>query len=150
MSEDAGEKTEAPTARRRQEARDQGNIARSTDLTSAVLLLGTEAYQRRRIKEAMTANYSGDGYTQHDLSEMTLAEVVDDARALSLFASERLIWAVNAEAAMPRSQLAATLGSSSVQRWNGRPASNNLCAWSKVCSSVRGTPSGPRGTPSTP
>ncbi|HEY1685837.1 MAG TPA: EscU/YscU/HrcU family type III secretion system export apparatus switch protein, partial [Tepidisphaeraceae bacterium] len=40
MSEDAGDKTEAPTARRRQEARDQGNIARSSDLTSAALLLG--------------------------------------------------------------------------------------------------------------
>ena len=40
MSEDAGDKTEVPTAKRRQEARDQGNIARSHDLTSAVLLLG--------------------------------------------------------------------------------------------------------------
>ena len=40
MSENAGDKTEAPTARRRQEARDQGNIARSTDLTAASLLLG--------------------------------------------------------------------------------------------------------------
>jgi flagellar biosynthetic protein FlhB len=41
MAEDsAGDKTEAPTARRRQEAREQGNIARSPDLTAAVLLLG--------------------------------------------------------------------------------------------------------------
>lgn len=40
MSEDAGEKTEAPTARRRNEAREQGNIARSADLTAATLLLG--------------------------------------------------------------------------------------------------------------
>jgi flagellar biosynthetic protein FlhB len=35
-----GDKTEAPTARRRQEAREQGNIARSPDLTAAVLLIG--------------------------------------------------------------------------------------------------------------
>ena len=41
MAEDMGDKTEAPTPRRRQEAREQGNIARSQDLTSAVLLLGT-------------------------------------------------------------------------------------------------------------
>lgn len=41
MAEDAGDKTEAPTARRRQEAREQGNIARSPDLTAAVLLIGT-------------------------------------------------------------------------------------------------------------
>jgi flagellar biosynthetic protein FlhB len=40
MAEDMGDKTEAPTPRRRQEAREQGNVARSQDLTSAVLLLG--------------------------------------------------------------------------------------------------------------
>ncbi len=40
MAEDNGDKTEAPTARRRQEAREEGNIARSPDLTAAVLLLG--------------------------------------------------------------------------------------------------------------
>lgn len=41
MAEDFGDKTEAPTPRRLQEAREQGNIARSPDLTAAVLLLGT-------------------------------------------------------------------------------------------------------------
>ena len=40
MAESAGDKTEAPTPRRRTEARQQGNIARSHDLTSSVLLLG--------------------------------------------------------------------------------------------------------------
>jgi flagellar biosynthetic protein FlhB len=40
MAEDLGDKTEAPTARRRAEAREQGNIARSPDLTAAVLLIG--------------------------------------------------------------------------------------------------------------
>lgn len=40
MAEDKGDKTEAPTPRRRQEARDQGNIARSADLTAAMLLVG--------------------------------------------------------------------------------------------------------------
>ena len=39
--DDNGDKTEAPTPRRRQEARDQGNIARSPDLTSSVLLVGS-------------------------------------------------------------------------------------------------------------
>jgi flagellar biosynthetic protein FlhB len=41
MAENDGDKTEAPTPRRRQEARDQGQIARSQDLTAAVLLLTT-------------------------------------------------------------------------------------------------------------
>src|SRR3954470_22713098 len=40
MSEEFGEKTEAPTPRRRQEAREQGQIARSQDLSSAALLVG--------------------------------------------------------------------------------------------------------------
>src|SRR5690242_18601314 len=40
MAEDQGDKTEAPTPRRRQEAREQGNIARSQDLTAAALIIG--------------------------------------------------------------------------------------------------------------
>jgi flagellar biosynthesis protein FlhB len=40
MAESSGDKTEPPTARRRLEARQQGNIARSNDLTSAMLLIG--------------------------------------------------------------------------------------------------------------
>lgn len=40
MAESAGEKTEAPTSRRLSEARESGNIARSTDLTAAATLLG--------------------------------------------------------------------------------------------------------------
>jgi flagellar biosynthetic protein FlhB len=41
MAEDSGgDKTEAPTPRRRQEARDQGNVARSPDLSAALLLIG--------------------------------------------------------------------------------------------------------------
>ena len=40
MADDRGDKTEAPTPRRRAEAREQGNVARSPDLTLALLLLG--------------------------------------------------------------------------------------------------------------
>ncbi|GIW76176.1 MAG: flagellar biosynthetic protein FlhB [Phycisphaerae bacterium] len=39
MADDYGDKTEAPTPRRRQEARENGQIARSQDLTAAVLFL---------------------------------------------------------------------------------------------------------------
>ncbi|WP_428939482.1 flagellar biosynthesis protein FlhB [Fontivita pretiosa] len=39
MADETADKTEAPTPRRRAEAREQGNIARSPDLTAAVLLL---------------------------------------------------------------------------------------------------------------
>ncbi len=40
MQGDAGEKTELPTPRRREEARRKGQVARSQDLSSALLLLG--------------------------------------------------------------------------------------------------------------
>ena len=40
MADEFGEKTEAPTPRRRQEAREQGQVARSQDLTGAVLIVG--------------------------------------------------------------------------------------------------------------
>ena len=40
MAEDTGDKTEAPTQRRREEAREQGNVARSVDLTASAVLVG--------------------------------------------------------------------------------------------------------------
>ena len=68
----------------------------------AVLLLGPEAYERARLKQALRATVPEDAVTLHDLAEVSLAEIVDDARSLSLFAAERLIWVLNAEAALPR------------------------------------------------
>jgi DNA polymerase-3 subunit delta len=72
------------------------------DFPPAILLLGPEAYERRRIKEALTAAFAEGAVAQFDLAEVTLAAILDDARALSLFASDRLIWVVNAESALPR------------------------------------------------
>jgi DNA polymerase-3 subunit delta len=74
----------------------------------ATLLLGPEAYERRRIKEALLATFPEGSVTQHDLAEATIAEILDDARALSLFSTERLIWVVNAELALPRGRAAST------------------------------------------
>jgi DNA polymerase-3 subunit delta len=68
----------------------------------AVLLLGPEAYERRRLRESLAATVPQDALTDHDLAASSLAEVLDDARSLSLFASERLIWVANGEAALPR------------------------------------------------
>jgi DNA polymerase-3 subunit delta len=68
----------------------------------ALLLLGPEAYERRRLKDALLGTVPESAVTYHDLAELALAEVLDDARALSLFAAERLIWVVNGEAALPR------------------------------------------------
>ena len=41
MADDFGDKTEAPTPKRRQEARDQGKIPRSRDIATSALLVGS-------------------------------------------------------------------------------------------------------------
>src|SRR3954469_155268 len=41
MADDAGEKTEAPTPRRRQQAAEQGQVVRSQDLVAAALVVGS-------------------------------------------------------------------------------------------------------------
>ncbi len=78
------------------------------EIAPAYLFLGAEAYGRLRAREALVAAVLGDdreaGLTRHDLAETPLAEVIDDARALSLFASSRVIVVANAEAALPRAR----------------------------------------------
>src|SRR5258708_2050679 len=54
------------------------------------LFLGPEAFQRERCRREL------------------LRAALGDARALSLFASRRVIWIVNAEAALPRTRAAAS------------------------------------------
>ena len=78
------------------------------------LFLGPEPYQRERCRRALldavlgTAPEDRDsGLTRVDLSEVPLAAALDDARALSLFASQRVIWIGSAEAVLPRGRAAA-------------------------------------------
>lgn len=75
---------------------------RKQAIPPAILLLGPEAYERRRLREALSATVAQDALTDHDLTSSSLAEILDDARSLSLFATERLIWVANAEAVLPR------------------------------------------------
>src|SRR3954471_20298733 len=78
MSEDFGDKTEAPTPRRRQEAREQGNIARSTDLTASAIIIGT----------MMLLNSYGKGVVnalQNLLKEMLSSNSLNDWSEGSLF-----------------------------------------------------------------
>jgi len=82
-------------------------------LADVYLFLGQEGYQRRQCKDALLdkalpGDARVDGLTQTDLDERTLAEVIDDARSLSLFARERVIWVASAELALPRRLTAAT------------------------------------------
>ncbi len=78
------------------------------------LFLGPEPYQRERCRRALLDAVLGNapedrdsGLTRVDLSEVPLAAALDDARALSLFASQRVIWIGSAEAVLPRGRAAA-------------------------------------------
>ena len=79
----------------------------------AYLFLGPEAYQRERCRKALLdaalpAEDREQGLTRHDLDEIPLASVLDDARSMSLFASKRVIWIGGAEVALPRGRAKAT------------------------------------------
>ncbi len=62
--------------------------------------------------DAVLGNEDRDsGFTRHDLDQTSLAAALDDARSLSLFASQRVIWIGSAEAILPRGRAAAAAAS---------------------------------------
>ena len=84
--------------------------AKRKEIAPAVLLIGPESYGRDRCRHAVVGamlapEEMDSGLTRHDLAETSLVEVVDDARALSLFAANRVIVAHNAEAALPKGRV---------------------------------------------
>ncbi|MCU0245564.1 MAG: DNA polymerase III subunit delta [Bryobacter sp.] len=83
-----------------------GGIAKKAP-PPVLLFLGPDLYDRDRCRRALLEKVlppeeRGEGYVRHDLSEVSLANVIDDAGAMSLFANRRLIWCASAEAALPR------------------------------------------------
>ena len=75
----------------------------------AYLFIGPEAYERARCRRALLdtalpGDQRENGFTRHELDRTPLAAALDDARALSLFASRRVIWLAGAEAAVPRAR----------------------------------------------
>jgi len=76
------------------------------------LFLGPEAYQRGRCRKALlervlTPDDRENGLTQLDLEQIPMAAVLDDARSLSLFAPNRVVWVSGAEGVLPRGRSAA-------------------------------------------
>ncbi len=76
-------------------------------LAPAYLFAGPDHYTRRRVRETLIDAALGQhdresGISRLDLEEQSLAEILDDASSLSLFASRRVILVSNAEAALPR------------------------------------------------
>ena len=86
-----------------------GRVKRG-ETPSVCLFLGQEGYNRKRCREAVIAGCTAVSET-FDAAESPLAAIVDDARAMSLFASERLMFVVNAEAALPRTSRSAATSS---------------------------------------
>jgi DNA polymerase-3 subunit delta len=89
----------------------QAQIRRQAPMP-AYLFLGPEPYHRGPCRQALLDRVlppeeRDQGFTRHSLDEVSLAEVMDDARAFSLFAPHRVIWVSRAEAALPRGRSAA-------------------------------------------
>ena len=82
MAIDDNDKTEAPTPRRRQEARQQGQVARSQDLTPALILLGImvilNATGSRIVQTLRTV--MGDMLGARSLSDFSTAGVAGSSR----------------------------------------------------------------------
>ena len=75
------------------------------------LFLGPEVYQlgacrRALVEKTIAPEDRENGLSRHDLEETTLANVLDDARSLSLFAPNRVVWVSGAETALPRGRAA--------------------------------------------
>jgi DNA polymerase-3 subunit delta len=89
---------------------------------AAYLFLGPEPYQREYCRRALIERVFRDpeqresGVTRYDLDEVALDAVIADARSLSLFTSDRVIVASNAEGALPRGKAAGDESSASMLR----------------------------------
>ncbi len=71
------------------------------------LFVGPEGFQRDQCRRALKKAVLGEdgdeeGWSPLDLDQLTLAEALDDARAMSLFVSNRVIWVASAESALPK------------------------------------------------
>jgi DNA polymerase-3 subunit delta len=79
----------------------------------AYLFLGPEPYQREFCRASLIQRVlpgteeRASGVTRHDLDEVSLAEVIEDACSPSLFAPRRVLVISSAEAALPRTRAAA-------------------------------------------
>lgn len=78
----------------------------SKNIPPVILFVGPDAYERdmcrKMLLRAVLGDDDQDGCARHDLDTMSLPDVLDDARSLSLFAPTRFIHATGAEAALPR------------------------------------------------
>lgn len=76
------------------------------------LFLGPEPFERERCRKALLTAALGDDLVDENslarltLDEVALASALDEARALSLFATRRVVWIGSAEAVIPKGRAA--------------------------------------------
>lgn len=75
MAEDLGDKTELPTEHRRSEAREEGQVARSADLSAAVLMVGVVLLMLTFAESLLTGMTA---LVRYSLSPESLGEVTPD------------------------------------------------------------------------
>lgn len=91
MAEEFGERTEPATPRRRQDAREKGQVAKSQDLTAAAVMLAglvcidiTGPWLWRLLLRVMHAGLSGtDAASLHSLLPLTSATAAEAAKAMA-------------------------------------------------------------------
>ena len=93
------------------------------------LFAGSESYERERCRHALLdaalpPDEREQGLITHDLDEVSLSAVLDDAQSLSLFATRRVLWVMSAESALPRGRAAAA----SDDEDDGKPGSGDASA----------------------
>jgi flagellar biosynthetic protein FlhB len=92
MSEDLGERTEDATPKRRREAREEGNIARSNDAANAILLLGAMLVLAASMKpflgtlaalleKALSGDHIGSGIRTEEVAALVVPMAVEGAWA---------------------------------------------------------------------
>lgn len=74
------------------------------------LFAGPEMHRRRGcrrflIEKFLPADMREEGLTRHDMEDLSVTEVIDDASSLSLFATKRVILVTSAEAGLPKGAL---------------------------------------------
>lgn len=99
----------------------------------AYLFLGPEAYRRKACRQALAEkalpeDLRESGFARHDLADLSIQEILDDARSLSLFAAERVIWVQSAELALPRGRAATDDDSAGAGSETGGSALAEYCA----------------------
>ncbi len=103
----------------------------------AYLFIGPEGWDRDRCRRALVdrvllAEERESGLVRHDLDEVDLAGILDDAQSFSLFATNRVIWVSSAESALPRGRAAAVSDDDDTGAGSAKDGSvARLAAWMK-------------------